>query len=318
MPPRSAGTVSVITKAPKRPPQRTLTVDYVEALRAYSELLYKGGLAPKGVGRPEAVAAIIEVGRDIGLPATQAIANIKVVGGRPSIYGDAALAMVRASGLMIDFAETFDGEGDEYSAVCRTHRAGAKEPRVSRFSVADAKRAKLWRKEGPWTEYPERMLMFRARGFNLRDEFGDVLCGLIFVEEAMDTPGAGVRVVESETVAADSAIAIAAGQPVVIGTTSPALADPTTRPATEPVQPKPITDGQLERLAELRAAVCASVGCQDDDERRAAWSEVLSPLGVTSARGLNTRQASRLIDQLAAMHDPFAGTGPTPDAVATT
>jgi hypothetical protein len=54
--------------------------------------------------------------------------------------------------------------------------------------VADAKAAKLWGKSGPWTDYPRRMLKFRARGFVLRDVFGDVLKGLRTAEEVRDYP----------------------------------------------------------------------------------------------------------------------------------
>jgi hypothetical protein len=59
---------------------------------------------------------------------------------------------------------------------------------VGRFSVADAKRAGLWGKSGPWTQYPRRMLQLRARGFALRDAFPDVLKGLVTAEEAQDYP----------------------------------------------------------------------------------------------------------------------------------
>ena len=56
------------------------------------------------------------------------------------------------------------------------------------FSVADAKKAGLWGKQGPWTNYPDRMLLFRARGFILRDVFGDVLKGFKTTEELADIP----------------------------------------------------------------------------------------------------------------------------------
>jgi hypothetical protein len=56
------------------------------------------------------------------------------------------------------------------------------------FSVADAKRAKLWGKSGPWTQYPKRMLAMRARGFAIRDAFPDAMRGMITAEEAQDYP----------------------------------------------------------------------------------------------------------------------------------
>jgi hypothetical protein len=52
--------------------------------------------------------------------------------------------------------------------------------------VEDAKRASLWGKSGPWTQYPKRMLQLRARGFALRDAFPDILRGLVTAEEAQD------------------------------------------------------------------------------------------------------------------------------------
>jgi hypothetical protein len=52
--------------------------------------------------------------------------------------------------------------------------------------MADAKRAGLLGKAGPWAQYPARMLALRARGFALRNAFADALRGLITAEEAQD------------------------------------------------------------------------------------------------------------------------------------
>jgi hypothetical protein len=59
---------------------------------------------------------------------------------------------------------------------------------VRTFSMDDAKRAGLSGKQGPWTQYPNRMLQLRARGFAVRDAFPDALKGLITAEEAQDIP----------------------------------------------------------------------------------------------------------------------------------
>jgi hypothetical protein len=76
--------------------------------------------------------------------------------------------------------------------VCRVQRQGY-EPAETAFSVADAKRANLWGKAGPWSQYPARMLKHRARSFALRDQFGDALRGLRTVEEVQDDPVATAR-----------------------------------------------------------------------------------------------------------------------------
>jgi hypothetical protein len=84
--------------------------------------------------------------------------------------------------------EYMEGEGDNLTAVCEAKRQGYPSPSVSRFSVTDAKKASLWGKTGPWTQYPSRMLQLRARGFALRDAFADALRGLVTAEEAQDYP----------------------------------------------------------------------------------------------------------------------------------
>jgi hypothetical protein len=141
------------------------------------------GLAPKDMKQPEQVLVAILHGMEIGLKPMQAIQRIAVINGRPSLWGDAALGLVRASGLLESIKETIENDGDMRVAVCTTKRRGDPEPIVRMFSVNDAKVASLWKKTGPWTTHPDRMLQMRARGFNLRDAFPDVLGGMYLAEE---------------------------------------------------------------------------------------------------------------------------------------
>jgi hypothetical protein len=108
------------------------------------------------------------------------------VNGRPSVYGDAALAVCKASAVCEYVIESIEGDGDQMVATCTAQRRGYPQPTVVRFSVSDAKKASLWGKTGPWSQYPRRMLQMRARGFALRDAFPDVLKGLVTAEEAQD------------------------------------------------------------------------------------------------------------------------------------
>jgi hypothetical protein len=139
--------------------------------------------------KPEAVLVAIQLGAELGLTPMAALQNTAVINGRPAIYGDAALALVRASGLLESFNEEEVGEAGKDSfgiKVTATRRDGSKGSET--FTIGDAKAAKLWGKSGPWTDYPRRMLKFRARGFVLRDVFGDVLKGLRTAEEVRDYP----------------------------------------------------------------------------------------------------------------------------------
>jgi hypothetical protein len=155
----------------------------------FSNMLSRSQMVPKNYqNKPEDVLVAVQWGYEIGLAPLQALQNISVINGKPSVYGDAAMALVQASPVCEDVQESIEGDGTSNPvAICRVKRRGRSEV-VSKYSVEDAKRAGLWGKQGPWTQYPKRMLQMRARGFALRDAFPDVLKGLITAEEAQDMP----------------------------------------------------------------------------------------------------------------------------------
>lgn len=170
----------------------------MDGLWRTAQAVSKSGLAPKGLESPEAVFVAMEMGLELGLPLMASLQNIAVVNGRPTLWGDSQLAVVRATGELEEFSEWYEVAGkrvprnpsafdDTTAAVCRVKRRGL-EASETAFSVADAKRAGLWGKQGPWSQYPARMLRFRARSFGLRDQFGDALRGLLSTEEAGDIP----------------------------------------------------------------------------------------------------------------------------------
>ena len=155
----------------------------------FSEMLASSSMVPRAYqGKPQDVLVCVQWGYEMGLAPMQALQNIAVINGKPSVYGDAAMALVQASPVCEDVEEYFEDEGTPNPvAVCVAKRKGRK-PVTVRFSVEDAKRAGLWGKQGPWSAYPKRMMQMRARGFALRDAFPDVLKGMITAEEAQDYP----------------------------------------------------------------------------------------------------------------------------------
>lgn len=162
---------------------RTLT----EA-KELATLMSESSLVPKDYQRaPHNILVAMMMGAEVGLRPMQAIQNIAVINGRPSVWGDAALAIVKAQPSCEDVVETMEGEGDARVARCEVRRRG-RQPVVRTFSVEEAKSAGLWAKTGPWQNYPARMLQMRARGFALRDAFPDALRGMYIAEEAQDIP----------------------------------------------------------------------------------------------------------------------------------
>ena len=168
---------------------RGLSLRTFDDMLKFSKVVSGTEFAPKDFrGKPEACLLAIQHGAEIGLSPMQSLQNIACINGRPAIWGDAALALVMGSPVCEFVRERIEGEGDQAVATCETKRRGYGNSSLVRFSVADAKRAGLWGKAGPWTQYPQRMLQLRARGFALRDAFPDVLKGLITSEEAQDYP----------------------------------------------------------------------------------------------------------------------------------
>lgn len=146
-----------------------------------------GNMAPESFkGNREGVMIAMLHGMELGLSPMQAIQSIAVINGRPSIWGDALLALVMNSPYYEDHDERMDGTGNERVATCEVWRTGKKKSVVRQFSWEEAKLAGLTNKKGPWQQYPTRMLQLRARAFALRDAFPDVLSGCAVAEEQQD------------------------------------------------------------------------------------------------------------------------------------
>lgn len=153
-------------------------------LEHIAQVLGKSDIVPKELmGKPANILLVLMFGNEIGLSAAQALQNVMIVNGRPSLWGDATMGLVLASPVYEDSKDSFDEK--TMTATFAAKRQG-KDWVVRTFSQADAERAGLWKKAGPWTQYPKVMLFNRARAFALRHAFADVLKGIRVFEEERD------------------------------------------------------------------------------------------------------------------------------------
>jgi hypothetical protein len=152
-----------------------------------------GGAVPKNtltgcVDKTEQLArvvCIIEAGKNVGLGARESLTGIAYIQGRLCLWGDATIAIVQARRDCLGIETSWHGEGD--SRVCKVIARRANRPDVTyTFGVTDSRKAGLWGKAGPWSQYPDRMLQQRARAFALRDQFADALMGFAVAEEVND------------------------------------------------------------------------------------------------------------------------------------
>lgn len=232
--------------APIEGDERGLQLRSLNDLASFAITISNSGLAPQGFKTPDAIMVAIQHGMELGLSPMASLQSIAVINGRPTLYGDGLMAVARAHPACEDVIETFErGEGDDnMKAVCEVRRKGCV-PVVRSFSVAQAKKAALWGKSGPWSLYPQRMLQMRARAFALRDAFADALKGFRCTEEERDIEPREVRgrVVETKL--------ILPGEPVEESPVSGLGVERADTNASEQAATSHTADGTAERASSL-------------------------------------------------------------------
>lgn len=162
---------------------------------AIGETLARAGVLPKGYRDGKQATVAILKGLEIGLPPMTAVQYIYVVNGVPTVFGDAAVALARASGKVEYLKEWYDldDNGLATCGYCELRRADTHEVFHREFTREQAIRAGLWERNDVWRKYPERMLQMRARRLALSDGLSDVLLGLRLFEEVADERGLQYR-----------------------------------------------------------------------------------------------------------------------------
>lgn len=151
--------------------------------------LVQSGLLPKGIDKPAAALAVIQKGRELGIPPMYALSNIGIINGKPVVGAEVMLAMVyRDHG---DQAIQFEETSTERCAVVYKRKSWPA-ARTFEWTMEDAKKAGLLGKGGPWSQYPAAMLRARCISAVARLAFPDSLGGMYTPEEL----GAEVAVTE--------------------------------------------------------------------------------------------------------------------------
>lgn len=147
-----------------------------------------------------AVAVAIMSGAELGLKPMVSLRSFTVINGKPALYGDGLINVVRMSGKVAYLRTGCEVRNGKMIGFCEAKRLDTGEDKRVEFSQDNAARARLWderavvRKQvwengqkvwrdnvpndAPWYRFPERMLAWRAAGYCLRELFGDVLGGI--------------------------------------------------------------------------------------------------------------------------------------------
>ena len=132
--------------------------------------------------KPAEILAAMQYGAELGLGPLQSLNGLAVINGKVSMLNATMRALVEASGLMEKCSVNFVKDPPLATVIVR--RVGREDATFS-FGIDDARSAGL--SDRPmYQKYPERMYMARAMSFALRDEFADVLGGIMGAEEMDD------------------------------------------------------------------------------------------------------------------------------------
>ena len=173
----------------RRQPVPVLEIRTLADVMELAERLAKSELVPKEYrGKPENILVAVQMGAEVGLKTMQALQSIAVINGRPSLWGDAGLAIVMAHPDFEWIKEADDLE--KQVASCTIKRRGL-EPVLRTFSQAEADAVSVaerdaqgnvrWGKlseRAVWKSYKKRMRQMRARWWAMKDTFPDALKGL--------------------------------------------------------------------------------------------------------------------------------------------
>lgn len=268
-----------------------------------SRAVVASGLAPAaligkltGDDAAAAVAVAIMSGAELGLKPMVSLRSFTVINGKPALYGDGLINVVRMSGKVAYLRTGCEMRDGKMVGFCEAKRLDTGEEKRVEFSQDNAIRARLWddratvRKQvwdndsrqkvwrdnvpndAPWYRFPERMLAWRAAGYCLRELFGDVLGGIRDEFEAREI--ADVEEMRDVTPAAEA---------------KPTPPKPPKPPAptvakTIEAEPEPAVedDGSFDLGAFLENIETSLAGAKDEAEVEEIWTDFDAPAVLES------------------------------------
>jgi hypothetical protein len=229
-------------------------------------------------------------GVEIGLNPMQALNNVIVIHGRPSLYAETMVALVQAAGHDI-----WTVESTETRAVVCGRRAGSDKVETAEFTMERARKAGYVARNKKYVEDPIAMLYARAASIACRRTAPEVLKGIPAFEEVQDfdrprpsAPPAG-------------------GPPVTVAEIT---GSPTAEPIAEPDHDEPPPDEQPAPqpaedrdalLVSLRAGM-ANLGVVDPMAQLRACATILDQ-PVRAARDMSDDQLHQVLDLVAGLAD---------------
>lgn len=154
-----------------------LNIDQWEVMRKQAEALVKSGFLPVAINTPEKALAIMQKGKELGIPPMEAMSSINVIQGKPSVSPQLMLALAYRTKEVEDLKMETTDKG----ATVTIKRKG-QSPHTTTFGVKEATDMGLIGKDN-WKKQFSTMAQWRALAANLRITFPDAIGGMYLVDE---------------------------------------------------------------------------------------------------------------------------------------
>lgn len=170
-------------------------LDLYEGTWKLAQRVHQTPFTPKALqGKPESVLACVLYGRELGLGPMQSLNSIHVIEGRASASPELMRALVANAGHRVDVTENTNDTCVLVGTRCDTQATA-----TVRWTLDDAKSANLLGKDN-WKKYPRAMLMARATSELCRILFPDVIAGLSYTPEELESINDTPQVVKAEII----------------------------------------------------------------------------------------------------------------------
>lgn len=187
-----------------------LDLSTFEAQSKYASTLMKQKIISSTFKDPMQVVIGMEYCRAMNLPYIVGLSSMYIIRGRPALYGDVPLALVKKSGLLESIDEFYIDKDFlricvknknintvPYAAVIRTKRKGDEIVQEDYFTQDDIAKSGVdkdkFGKKDTYKKWERIMMRYRARSLNLKTKFADLIQGMDLAEHvSFDLPKDGV------------------------------------------------------------------------------------------------------------------------------
>ncbi len=164
---------AALALAPRASVSLALGPQTLEQAMTLAGQLAQSDLVPDSYrGKPANVIAAVFMANDLGINVMQAMREIHVIKGKPSLSASMKVALVRQSGLCEKW-EVVTSTAEK--CTIRTKRKGEAPAEIS-LTIAEARAAGLTSET--WQKFPARMLLHRVESWLADQEYQDVTKGL--------------------------------------------------------------------------------------------------------------------------------------------